>query len=68
MILCWFSLLQAQLFFDDFEDGQLDQGILWYGDTSLVKHSRVDGISLLQSNAMEGGSIRALDTDTTPIP
>ena len=31
MILCWSSLLQAQLFFDDFEDGQLDQGTLWYG-------------------------------------
>ena len=40
MSLCWSSSLRAQLFFDDFEDGQLDQGTLWYGDTSLVKHSQ----------------------------
>ena len=56
--LCSSISLQAQIFTDDFEDGRLDQGALWYGDTSLVKHSLVDGISLLQSNARERGSIR----------
>lgn len=71
MSLCWSSSLRAQLFFDDFEDGQLDQGTLWYGDTSLVKHSRVDGISLLQSDATERGSFRLwsplmLDSSSEP--
>lgn len=56
--LCWSSSIQAQIFADDFEDGRLDQGTLWYGDTSLVKHSLVDGISLLQSDARERGSFR----------
>jgi hypothetical protein len=58
MILCSSNSLQAQIFTDDFEDGRFDQGALWYGDTSLVKHSLVDGISLLQSNARERGSFR----------
>ena len=40
--LCSSISLQAQIFTDDFEDGRLDQGALWYGDTSLVKHS-LDG-------------------------
>lgn len=53
MSLCSSTSLQAQIFTDDFEDGRFDQGALWYGDTSLVKHSLVEGISLLQSNARE---------------